>query len=153
MSYMQLRPTMRYAKQSDGASVVVKKLRPNSNELSILQYLHSFASLRNHVLPILRALELDMGTFIFVPEATPLELGFTFKMFRNNGADFSRQLIEGVGFLHRCDIAHLDIKPGNIVVSENRLLIIDFDISVRVDGPDALIDRWCGTPGWMAPWP
>ena len=151
MSYMQLKPTMRYAKQSDGTSVVVKKLRPDSNELSILQYLHSDASSHNHILPLLGALELDVGTFIFVPEATPLELGFTFKMFSDDGADFSRQLIEGVGFLHRCNIAHLDIKPGNIVVFKNRLLIIDFDISVRVDGPDALIDRWCGTPGWMAP--
>ena len=151
MSYMQLKPTMRYAKQSGGARVVVKKLRPDSNELSILQHLHSFASSHNHILPLLRALELNVGTFIFVPEATPLELGFKFKMFCNKGADFSRQLIEGVAFLHRCYIAHLDIKPGNIVVFKNRLLIIDFDISVRVDGPDALIDRWCGTPGWMAP--
>jgi serine/threonine protein kinase len=39
-------------------------------------------------------------------------------MFRNKGADFSRQLIEGVAFLHRHDIAHLDIKPQNIVVFE-----------------------------------
>jgi serine/threonine protein kinase len=31
------------------------------------------------------------------------------------------------------------------------LFIIDFDISVRVDGPDALIDCWWGTPEWMAP--
>jgi len=151
MSYMQLKPTMRYAKQSGGAMVVVKKLRPDSNELSILQHLHSFAPSHNYVLPLLSALELDVGTFIFVPEATPLELGFTFKMFCNKRADFSRQLIDGVAFLHRCYIAHLDIKPGNIVVFKNRLLIIDFDISVRVDGLDALIDRWCGTPGWMAP--
>jgi serine/threonine protein kinase len=151
MSYMQLKPTMRYAKQSGGANVVVKKLRPDSNELSILQHLHSFAPSHNYVLPILTALELDVGMFIFVPEGTPLELGFTFKMFSNKGADFSRQLIEGVAFLHRCDIAHLDLKPANLVVLKNRLLIIDFDISVRVDGPDTLIDHWCGTPGWMAP--
>jgi serine/threonine protein kinase len=151
MSYMQLKPTMRHATQSDGTRVIVKKLRPDSNELSILQYLHSFAPSHNYILPLLRALELDVGMFTFVPEATPLELGFTFKMFRNKGADFSCQLIEGVAYLHRCDIAHLDIKPGNIVVLKNRLFIIDFDISVRIDGPDALINRWCGTPGWMAP--
>ena len=101
MSYMQLKPTMRYAKQSGGAMVVVKKLRPDSNELSILQHLHSFAPSHNYVLPLLSALELDVGTFIFVPEATPLELGFTFKMFCNKRADFSRQLIDGIAFLHR----------------------------------------------------
>jgi serine/threonine protein kinase len=49
-------------------------------------------------------------------------------------------------------VAHLDIKPQNIVVrSDGRLFIIDFDLSLRVDGPDHLIDTWCGTPGWMAP--
>jgi serine/threonine protein kinase len=65
--------------------------------------------------------------------------------------DFSQQLIEGVAFLHGHGIAHLDIRPQNIVALPNQLLIIDFDISVRVDGPNPLIDRWCGTPGWMAP--
>jgi serine/threonine protein kinase len=38
-----------------------------------------------------------------------------------------------------------------MVALENQLFIIDFDISVCVDGPDTLIDRWCGTPEWMAP--
>ena len=151
MSYMQLKPTMRYAKHSSGTSVVVKYLRPDCNELSILRYLHSDAASRKYILPLLETLELDRGTFIILPEATSLELGFAFKTFGDNGADFSRQLIEGVAYLHHCDIAHLDIKPKNIVVLETRLFIIDFDISVRVDGPDALIDRWCGTPGWMAP--
>jgi serine/threonine protein kinase len=151
MGYMQLKSTMRYAKRSDGTNVIVKQLRPDSNELSILQHLHSSAPSHNHILPLLTALELDVGTFIFVPEAIPLESGFAFEMVRNKGADFSRQLLAGIAYLHRCDIAHLDIKPGNMVIFENRLFIIDFDISVRVDGPDALIDRWCGTPGWMAP--
>ncbi|KAI0257396.1 kinase-like domain-containing protein [Lactifluus subvellereus] len=86
-----------------------------------------------------------------LPEATPLDLGFALGMFRNEVVDFSRQLIAGVAFLHRHNIAHLDIKPQNIVALQNQLFIIDFDISVRVDGPDVLIDRWCGTPKWMAP--
>ncbi len=92
-----------------------------------------------------------MGTFIFFPEATPLDLGFALGMFRNKVVDFSRQLIEGVVFLHRRCIAHLDIKPQNIVALRNQLFIIDFDISVRVNGPDALIDHWYRTPRWMAP--
>ena len=72
-------------------------------------------------------------------------------MILDNVKDFSQQLIEGVAFLHSQGISHLDIKTQNFVVLRNQLFIIDFDISVRVDGPSALIDRWCGTPGWMAP--
>ena len=89
--------------------------------------------------------------FVLLPEATPLDLGFALGMFRSDVVDFSRQLIEGVAFLHRRGIAHLDIKPQNIVALRNQLFIIDFDISVRVDGTHTLIDRWRGTPGWMAP--
>jgi hypothetical protein len=32
-----------------------------------------------------------------------------------------------------------------------RLYIIDFDLAVRVDGPEDTIDRFLGTPSWMAP--
>jgi serine/threonine protein kinase len=151
MWYMQLKPTMRHAIQSGGTAVVVKLLRPSSNELSILQHLHSVKSPHNHTIPLLGTLKLNVGTFIFLPEATPLDLGFALGMFRGKVVSFSRQLIEGVAFLHRRGIAHLDIKPSNIVALQNQLFIIDFDISVRVGGPRALIDRWCGTPEWMAP--
>jgi serine/threonine protein kinase len=144
---------MRHAIKSGGTAVVVKLLRPGSNELLILQHLHSIKSPDNHTIPLLTTFEfdVDVGTFILLPEATPLVLGFTFGKFCNNVVDFSRQLIEGIAFLHRHNIAHMDIKPSNIVVLQSRLFIIDFDISVRVDGPDALVDRWCGTPEWMAP--
>jgi serine/threonine protein kinase len=151
MKYMQLKPTMRYAMQSNGTAVVVKLLRRNTNELQFLQHLHRIDSPDNHTIPLLETLKLNIGTFICVPEGTTLDIGFALGKFGNNVVDFSRQLIEGVGFLHRHGIAHLDIKPQNIVARSDRLFIIDFDISVRVSGPNELIDRWCGTPGWMAP--
>lgn len=56
-----------------------------------------------------------MGTFIYLPEATPLDLGFALGKFCNEVVDFSRQLVEGVTFLHRYSIAQLDIEPQNIV--------------------------------------
>ena len=151
MRYMQLKPTMRHATQSNGTAVVVKLLHPRSNELRILQYLRSIKSSRNHTIPLNWTMKLNTETFIFLPEATPLDLGFALGRFRGKVMDFSHQLIEGVGFLHRHGIAHLDIKPQNIVALSNRLFIIDFDISVCVGGPDTLIDRRCGTPEWMAP--
>ena len=150
MSYMQLKPTMRLAIQSNGATVVAKLLY-GSHELQILRYLHRIDSPINHTIPLLRVLELDTWKFVLLPKATPLDSIFARRMIYDNVVDFSRQLIEGVAFLHSQGIAHLDIKPQNIVVVPNKLFIIDFDISVRVDGTSTLIDRWCGTPGWMAP--
>ena len=142
---------MRNATRSTGEAVVVKLLHARSRELEILQHLHSIKSPYNHTIPLLDTLKLNMGTFIVLPEVTPLNLGFAFGEFRSNVLDFSRQLIDGVAYLHGRGIAHLDIKPQNIVALPNQLFIIDFDIAVCVDGADTLIDRWCGTPGWMAP--
>jgi hypothetical protein len=90
-----------------------------------------------------------MGT---LAEATPLDLGFALTgrmLFRSKVADLSQQSIEGVAFLHRHCIARLNIKPKNIAALPNQLFKIHFDISVRVGGPNALIDRWRGTlNGW-----
>jgi serine/threonine protein kinase len=141
---------MRHATESHGANVIVKLLYPGSNELPILQHLHSIKSPYNHTIPLIGTVKLNVGTFIFLPEATPLDLGFALGV-HSKVVDFSRQLIEGVAFLHRYNIAHLDLKPQNIVTLQDQLFLIDFDISVCVDGPDALADHWCGTPEWMAP--
>jgi serine/threonine protein kinase len=151
MRHIQLNPTMRHAKQSNGTPVVVKLLYSGSDELRILRRLDSIKSRIKPTIPLLGTIKSNVGTFIILPEATPLDLEFIFGDFGSKVFEMSLQLIEGVAFLHRHGIAHLDIKPQNIVVLRNRLFIIDFDISVCVDGPDALIDCWCGTPSWMAP--
>ena len=106
---------MRHAIQSSGTAIVVKLLGLDSDELPILQHIYSIKSTNNLTILLLEALQLSVGTFMFLPEATPLDLGFRLGNFRSDVVDFSRQLIESVAFLHRHDIAHLDIKPRNIV--------------------------------------
>ncbi|KAI0261726.1 kinase-like domain-containing protein, partial [Gloeopeniophorella convolvens] len=69
------------------------------------------------------------------------------------------QFLEGVAFLHENKIAHLDLNPSNVVVKVDgplsarslRLLIIDYGLSMFVEGEETLIDYWCGTRGWIAP--
>ena len=76
-------------------------------------------------------------------------------MILDNVKDFSQQLIEGVSRFCIAKVFPTSTSSPksslSFVVLRNQSFIIDFDISVRVDGPSALIDRWCGTPGWMAP--
>ena len=152
MGYLQLNPTMRYAKLSDDTPVVVKLLRLNSDELRILQQLHSIKSPYNPTIPLIETLKLNRATFIVLPTAYPLDLELKLgKLSSSAVVDLSRQLIAGVRFMHRHGTAHLDINPGNMVVLGSRLLIIDYDILVCVKDPDALIDYWCGTPRWMVP--
>ena len=66
------------------------------------------------------------------------------------------QFLEGVAHLQLSSVAHLDLKPNNIVVQWDRgskkvdLNIIDFDTSVFADD-EPIISGLRGTPGWFAP--
>ena len=69
--------------------------------------------------------------------------------------DLMDQLIKAVGFIHANGVAHLDLKPNNIVVSctDNcpRLVVIDFGVSVFVKSPEDEIEGFVGTREWVAP--
>lgn len=58
-----------------------------------------------------------------------------------------RQLASALGYLHRHDWLHLDVKPDNVVVQSGRAVLIDLSLAVRPgDGrPHA------GTYGYLAP--
>ncbi|KAL6299785.1 kinase-like domain-containing protein [Sparassis latifolia] len=65
----------------------------------------------------------------------------------------SQQLFEAVGFMHDHGVAHMDLKPGNIVIPPiyGRLSIIDFSIAERVRGPGYKLKGYAGTRGYTAP--
>ncbi|GLJ41532.1 hypothetical protein SUGI_0859590 [Cryptomeria japonica] len=62
---------------------------------------------------------------------------------------------EGIEFLHRNKIIHLDIKPQNLMVDskDNEVKIIDFGLSRHVDweGTHRSADRIAGSRGYWAP--
>jgi serine/threonine protein kinase len=73
-------------------------------------------------------------------------------LFESAGHSLARQFLEGVRFLHRHLVAHLDLKPDNTVVSaRTRLRIIDFSVAVRVPRLESRIKGYQGTKGWVAP--
>lgn len=62
---------------------------------------------------------------------------------------YFRQFIEGLEYLHQNGIAHLDIKPENLLIGEDFVLkICDFDLSV-VEGDDKI--KGNGTESYRAP--
>jgi len=48
------------------------------NQLRILQYLHSIQASYSHTIPLLETLKLNLGTFIILSEASPLDVEFKF---------------------------------------------------------------------------
>ena len=132
---------------------MLKLLDKASDELRILEALNRIRSETNHVIPVLDSFHLDIGTVIVLPIASSLDFcGFTSS---SVALGLMHQLTRAVAFLHANGVAHLDLKPNNLLVSctadRPRLVMIDFDVSVFVDSPDTQIKGFFGTPPWVAP--
>lgn len=74
------------------------------------------------------------------------------------------QLVEGLAFGHAREVAHRDIKPGNVLVSTERLAgreacrvrIVDWGLACLIEDPHqaehrAFLRRQVGTPAYLAP--
>jgi myosin-1 len=63
-----------------------------------------------------------------------------------------RQLLEALRHLHAHNIAHRDVKTGNLLLSRDakHVLLADFGLAARC-APDARLTRLCGTPNYLSP--
>ncbi|XP_053506903.1 death-associated protein kinase 2 isoform X1 [Ictalurus furcatus] len=73
----------------------------------------------------------------------------------NEAIDFLKQILKGAGFMHSKQIAHFDLKPENIMLSDKNaehpeIKIIDFGLAHRFD-PGEEYKSLCGTPQYIAP--
>lgn len=76
---------------------------------------------------------------------------------------YTKQILEGVAYLHENGVIHRDIKGGNIMLSEKgRIKLIDFGCAKRILGlrlecsgsertSGRIMMSMRGTPYWMAP--
>ena len=75
---------------------------------------------------------------------------------RTIGIEFFKQACRGVKAIHSAGLAHLDIKPENILMVGGKAKIADFGIgrfgaSRLSDNPDQLLRQGIGTPHYMSP--
>jgi len=68
----------------------------------------------------------------------------------------ARQLLAGLAHIHAQGIVHRDVKPENLLVSnepgfDDHLRIVDFGLAQLHDGPAGAAGLAIGTPSYMAP--
>jgi len=106
----------------------------------------------NHTVPILESFTCPCGLGKLIAMKDDWVLRDATSLFKTAGGSLARQFLEGVRFLHHNLVAHLDLKPDNVVIgANNRLRIIDFNVSVRVPLLESQIEGYQGTKGWVAP--
>ena len=64
---------------------------------------------------------------------------------------YIRQIAEALSYMHKHKVLHLDLKPGNIMLSNGNAVLIDFGLSKQYDesgNPESSTNVGAGTPGY-----
>jgi predicted Ser/Thr protein kinase len=64
--------------------------------------------------------------------------------------EWSRQACEALRYVHEQQIVHRDVKPQNLILGDEGIVLVDFGVATRLDATDAGTVG-VGTPRFMAP--
>jgi serine/threonine protein kinase len=160
LNILQLPPHIRTVYRSTDATrtrLVAKRIDERSIELEVLEYLHTIQPQSSRIIPLIDIVHTNTGKWAILPEMRTIPDSLVTccidPQLCSKFAQLCCDLIEGLAYLHKYGVAHLDIKPWNLVcINDFRLQIIDFNSAVWVRTEDDIVegDEY-GTPGWMAP--
>ena len=120
------------------------------NEIEILSKLN-----HPNIIHVEKILEDEINYYIIMEYCSDGEL-FDYivkleKLDEIEAATFFYQLIIGVEYIHKENLAHRDLKPENLLLTKNHLLkIIDFGLCHDYNGTKLLKTK-CGSPSYAAP--
>ncbi|KAK6977715.1 kinase domain-containing protein [Favolaschia claudopus] len=104
---------------ADNQKVVLKRVKTDSTELQIIQYLSQIRDSRNHTIPLLEVISAaPNSTSILV---MPYTRHFTHPAFhcRAEYVEAMQQFLEGLQFMHDNGVCHFDIAPQNMMMEES----------------------------------
>jgi serine/threonine protein kinase len=129
----------------------LKFVKDGAKEIEILQYFAGLPSESNHCVRPFGIWPVPDGSIIAMPAAgnrlthlTDLD-GYLWSL--------TTQLFEAVKFMHDNNVAHMDLKPANILIPSDygRLTIVDFGLSLRLRNNRYPFQGYAGTEGCIVP--
>ena len=84
----------------------------------------------------------DLGDLLKAPTPPGLPL--------EQAIEFVRQACEALQYVHEQQIVHRDVKPQNLILSDDGVVLVDFGIATEIDDEDPGTVG-IGTPKFMAP--
>ncbi|KAH9018442.1 hypothetical protein EDB84DRAFT_1566413 [Lactarius hengduanensis] len=147
-----IRTVYRWSNRSK-KELIAKRLRKGSVELHILKHLHLMWPQSPHIISLIETIPSTTGGWLILPKLHSI----CNQRLMNRGGlhgcvQLSQGLIKGLTYLHEHNVAHRDIKPGNLVCDDAfHPQIIDFDAAVQVQDENTETDEYRGTEDWTAP--
>ena len=151
MQFPHLAPIMNHTNGEPVGCLKFVKDGAKEKEIEILQYFAGLPSEFNHSVRPFGIWPVTGGSIIAMQAAghrltslTDLDVHLWSLM---------KQLFEAVKFMHDHNVAHMDLKPDNILVPSTygRLTIVDFGLSVQLRDKTELLQGYAGTEGYIAP--
>jgi serine/threonine protein kinase len=98
------------------------------------------------------------GQYLVMDLVRGIDLGVLIKQRGNPGlpveqsVEYVRQACEALQYVHDQQIVHRDVKPQNMILGENGIVLVDFGIArLLEEGPESNATVGIGTPRFMAP--
>uniref|UniRef100_A0A2C9V5E8 mitogen-activated protein kinase kinase kinase n=1 Tax=Manihot esculenta TaxID=3983 RepID=A0A2C9V5E8_MANES len=132
------------------------KIEPEANIEQIYDEIRLLCQLRHpNIVKYYSMEKRERNLYIFLELVTTGSLQRVhenFKLEDSQVSHYTKQILQGLKYLHERNVAHRDIKCANILVNEKgRIKIADFGLAKVMELNTLMKSSYCGTRGWMAP--
>jgi serine/threonine protein kinase len=137
--------------------IAIKTLRSRDAEslFRLKREFRALASIKHRNLVSLYELEVQDDVFITMEYLRGTDLLSTLERLpplqrTHSLRDYLQQILLGLSQLHANDKLHRDIKPGNVLVEDNRVVLVDFGMATGLESRASMMSIHTGMAGTLA---